>query len=234
MDQKAILVVDDEMDIRELLSYNLEQEGYKVYKAGTGEEAISISNTEKCDLILLDLMLPGINGFEVCKKIKKTSTTSHIPIVMLTAKNEDHDIIEGFDIGADDYVTKPFSPKILLARIKNLMKQSLTDEDQFLEKRDLMTIHGLEIDTKRHRVKSMDREIFFSVTEFNILYFLAQKPGWVFTREQIINNIRGSEYNVTERSIDVQILGLRKKLAKKKNIIETVRGVGYRMKEEAS
>jgi len=228
MSKAKILVVEDEADILELVSYNLEKSGYTVFRAKTGENGITIARTQLPDLIILDLMLPGIDGIEVCHKLKNEPITSSIPIIMLTAKIEDNDIVTGLEAGADDYIPKPFSPKILLARIKTMLRRIKNSGKENVP--EIISVHGITIDTVRHIVKINDHEINLSATEYAILKHLAQNPGWVFNRNQIIDAVRGGNYPVTDRSVDVQILGLRKKLGPKGEVIETVRGFGYRMR----
>jgi two-component system alkaline phosphatase synthesis response regulator PhoP len=228
MAKERILVVDDEEDILELITYNLMKEGYHVITAASGETAISKAHKEKPDLILLDLMLPGVDGLDVYRELKKKEDTSQIPIIMVTAKTEDADIITGLELGSDDYVTKPFSPKVLLARIKAVLRRKKFDE---VEETPILRIHELTINPARHEVLVNDEPKLLTASEFKILYFLARRPGWVFTRDQIISAIRGDDYPVTDRSVDVQIVGLRKKLGESGAYIQTVRGVGYRFKE---
>ncbi len=229
MAKEQILVVDDEEDILELITYNLTKEGYHVITAISGETAISKAHKEKPDLILLDLMLPGVDGLDVYRELKKRQDTSQIPIIMVTAKTEDTDIITGLELGSDDYVTKPFSPKVLLARVKAVLRRKKYEE---VEDTPILRIHELTINPARHEVLVKDEPKSLTASEFKILYFLARRPGWVFTRDQIITSIRGDDYPVTDRSVDVQIVGLRKKLGDSAGAyIQTVRGVGYRFKE---
>ncbi len=228
MAKEQILVVDDEEDILELITYNLMKEGYHVITAVSGEAAISRAHKEKPDLILLDLMLPGVDGLDVYRELKKKQDTSQIPIIMVTAKTEHADIITGLELGSDDYVTKPFSPKVLLARIKAVLRRKKFEE---VEDTPVLRIHELTINPARHEVLVNDDAKSLTASEFKILYFLARRPGWVFTRDQIISSIRGDDYPVTDRSVDVQIVGLRKKLGESGAYIQTVRGVGYRFKE---
>ncbi len=227
MAKETILVVDDEADIRELIEFNLDREGYQVMTAATGEEALSMTQHHKPDLIILDLMLPGIDGLEVCRAL----SSYEIPILMVTAKSEDSDIILGLEMGADDYITKPFSPRILIARIRAVLRRNRKNSDLSIELKKI-TLHGIIIDPARHHVSSEGKSLDLSVTEFGILEFLMRNPGWVFSRGQIIESVKGNDYPVTERSVDVQILALRKKLKDKGSIIETVRGIGYRLIEE--
>lgn len=230
MSKAKILVVEDEIDILELVSYNLEKAGYTVIRSKTGENGIQIARTQLPDLIVLDLMLPGIDGLEVCQKLKSEPSTSSIPILMLTAKNEDNDIVAGLEAGADDYLPKPFSPKILLVRIKALLRRVKNLGKDVVP--EIIQVHGITIDTVRHVVTMDGEEVNLSATEFAILTHLAKNPGWVFTRNQIIDAVRGGNYPVTDRSVDVQILGLRKKLGKRGEVIETVRGFGYRLRSK--
>ena len=225
----TLLVVEDERDILNLLSYTLENSGYYVLTAENGLQGLSKAKSNLPDLVLLDLMLPDLDGFEVCRKLKQDHRTAEIPVIMLTAKSEDGDIVSGLEIGADDYITKPFSPKVLEARIKKVLKKGRGSGDFHPDK---FEVHGISIDTARHEVLLNGKDINLSATEFAILKFLAGHPGWVFSREQIIDAVRGENYPVTERSVDVQILGLRRKLESAGDFIETVRGVGYRMKSE--
>ena len=227
MTKKTVIVVEDEEDIQELLRYNLEKEHYKVVSIESGEKAIKKVRSTIPDLILLDLMLPGLDGLEVCKALKGDSKTHHIPIIMLTAKGEEADIVTGLELGADDYITKPFSPRVLLARIKAVMrgKTVATNTEKTIK------IHQFVINPGRREVIAGGKPVDLTYTEFQILHLLACRPGWVFARYKIVDNIRGDDYPVTDRSVDVQIASLRKKLGKYGSYIETVRGVGYRFKE---
>jgi two-component system phosphate regulon response regulator PhoB len=228
MPKEHILIVEDEEDILELIRYNLEKEGYKVTSTLTGEDAITKAKTMLPDLILLDLMLPGVDGFEVCKILKHHEKTDHIPIIMLTAKGEESDIVSGLELGADDYITKPFSPKVLIARIRTILRRKQRNKPVTSV---ALKIHNLVIDPTRFQVHVDGIPIQLTATEFHILQFLTQHPGWVFTRSQIIDSVKGTDYPVTDRSVDVQIVGLRKKLKSAGKYIETVRGIGYRFKE---
>ena len=229
MSNERILAVDDEMPILELLRYNLEKDGYRVSTAPSGEEALRLVKAEQIDLILLDLMLPGISGLDVCRKLKESKATEKIPVIMITAKTEDTDVVLGLELGADDYITKPFSPKVLMARVRTVLRRKHRKPVELAGERT--AVHGIEIDPVRHEIFSDSVPLALSVTEFQILEFLAQNPGRVYSRSQIISSVKGSSYPVTERSIDVQILSIRKKLGAKAEIIETVRGIGYRMKD---
>lgn len=230
MAKETILIVDDEEDILELIKYNLKNEGYQILTATTGEEAIKKANQSCPDLMVLDLMLPGIDGLEVTKHLRGKESTQDMPIVMLTAKGEEADVVTGLELGANDYISKPFSPKVLVARIRAILrrrKKAGTEEpDRQVKQEGEMTI-----DRARHIVTIAGRPMELTLSEFELLSFLAEKKGWVFTRGQIVDAIRGENYAVTERSIDVIIVGLRKKLKEYASLIETVRGVGYRFKE---
>lgn len=228
MANEKILVVDDEEDILELVRYNLTKNGYKAVCVGTGEDALKAAKSESPDLIILDLMLPGVDGLEVCKILKADSRTAAIPIVMLTAKGEEADVVAGLELGADDYVTKPFSPRILLARLRAVLRRK---SRQPAAESQVIKIHDLVIHPGRHEVLVRGKPVELTYTEFRLLHSLARRPGWVFTRSQIVDAVRGSDYPVTDRSVDVQIVGLRKKLGPCSEYIETVRGVGYRFKE---
>ncbi|MBN2054168.1 response regulator [bacterium] len=228
MARERILVVDDEADIRELLLYNLEKEGYQVACVATGEEALTAIREQSPQLVVLDLMLPGIPGLDVCRQIKGDAATRHIAIVMLSAKGEDADIVSGLELGADDYVTKPFSPRVLTARIRNVLRRGKANENDAGE---IIQADEITICPAKREVMVGWQRVELTATEFDILHLLARKAGWVFSREQIINAVKGDDYPVTERSIDVQIVGLRRKLGDAGNYIETVRGVGYRFKE---
>jgi len=229
MAKETILIVDDEEDIIELIKYNLKNEGYSILTAMTGEEAIKIAKASQPDLIVLDLMLPGIDGLEVTKYLKNNEKTRDLPIVMLTAKGEESDIVTGLELGANDYIAKPFSPKVLVARIRAILrrrKHASTDiVGSIKQEGDMM------IDRGRYVVTLQGNPIDLTLSEFELLAFLADRKGWVFTRGQIVDAIRGENYSVTERSVDVIIVGLRKKLKTHAALIETVRGVGYRFKE---
>jgi len=228
--KKTVLVVEDDADIQEVVSYNLAREGFNVQRALTGEEGLRMAKSRKPDLIVLDLMLPGMDGMEVCRRIRKDPEIRKMPIVMLTAKAEDVDVVTGLEIGADDYVTKPFSPKILTARIRAVLRRGEAAEETAA---DSITLEGLEIHLGRHEVRVEGRPVILTLTEFKILQLLASHPGWVYSREQIVSYVRGEGYPVTERAVDVQIVGLRKKLGDYGKMIVTVRGVGYKLADEA-
>jgi len=228
MAKERILVVDDEEDILELVRFHLTREGYQLTLAATGEDALKKTKCETFDLIVLDLMLPGVDGLEVAKALKADTRSKGVPIVMLTAKGEDADIVSGLEIGADDYITKPFSPRVLTARVKAVLRRR---SKAALDDTRVITIHELEIHPGRRTVLAGGKPLELTYTEFQLLCVLTRRPGWVFTRSQIVDAVRGSDYPVTDRSVDVQVVGLRKKLGPYGHYIETVRGVGYRFKE---
>jgi len=228
MGKEKILVVEDETDIQELIVYNLSKEGYQVTGVGSGEEALEEIDNNLTNVVILDLMLPGVDGLEVCRQLKRDGKSAEVSIIMLTAKGEESDIVTGLELGADDYITKPFSPKVLVARIRAVLrrrKETATDEQSILR------IHDLVIHPGRHEVLVGDKRVDLTPTEFRLLHLLARRPGWVFTRYQIVNSLHGEDYPVTDRSVDVQCAGLRKKLGSAGDFIETVRGVGYRFRE---
>ncbi len=222
-----ILIVDDEEDVLELVRYNLNKEGYRIETATSGEEALAKARTIQPSLIILDLMLPGIDGLQVCKNLKSETKTQNIPVIMLTAKGEESDVVGGLELGADDYITKPFSPKVLIARVRRILQRTIASD---LEKVSVK-IHELVITPSRREVLINNIPVELTFTEFNTLYLLAKRPGQVFTRYQIVDAIRGEDYIVTDRAIDVQMVSLRKKLGPCGKYIETVRGVGYRFRD---
>jgi two-component system alkaline phosphatase synthesis response regulator PhoP len=230
MNKETILIVDDEEDILELMRYNLSREGYATQCAASGEEAFQIIQQAPVDLLVLDLMLPGMDGLELTRRLKSGAQTRDIPIVVVSAKGEEADIVTGLELGADDYITKPFSPRVLIARVRSVLRrlgQPPVKEDEILQ------IENLSIHPGRRSVSIDGVPVDLTYTEFQVLAFLARRPGWVFTRTQIVDAVRGDDYPVTDRSVDVQIVGLRKKLGSAGHYIETVRGVGYRFKERA-
>lgn len=231
MNRETILMVEDEHDIQDLLKFHLERENFTVIAADSGEDALRSLKNQPVSLILLDLMLPGMDGLQVCRHLKANAETSEIPIIMLTAKDSEADIVTGLEMGAADYVSKPFSPRVLIARIHAILRRpinsSLLDEDTG----PVIKLGSLTIDPGRHKVKIKDKEIALTYTEFRILHLLAQSPGRPLSRQQIVDQVRGESYAVTERIVDVQMVSLRKKLGSLGEWIETVRGVGYRFKE---
>ena len=230
MNQPLILIIDDETDILELVDYNLCREGFSTICVQTGEKALALVHQKQPDLVLLDLMLPGIDGLEVAKQLKGDQQTEPIPIIMLTAKGEESDVVAGLNLGAEDYITKPFSPRILVARVRAALRRTPRQQTPTTGK---IAVSDMEIDLHRHQVSISGQTLKLTFTEFHLLAFLAKRPGWVFSRSQIVDAIRGDNYSVTDRSVDVQVVGLRKKLGSYGKIIETVRGVGYRFSESA-
>lgn len=226
--KEKILVVDDEKDILELIDYNLSKNGYRVKTVTTGEDALELIKENDYDLIILDLMLPGVDGFDICKTIKADKQKSSIPIVMVTAKSEEADKVAGLEIGADHYVTKPFSPRELLAIVKATLRRRPAKEE---EEKPVIERGALKIHVGRHEVTLNGEKIDLTHLEFRILLTLAKKPGWVMTRYQIVDATRGEGVAVTDRSIDVHVVSLRKKLGVETEYIETVRGVGYKFRE---
>ena len=232
MSRERIMIVEDEESIQELIRYNLLREGFLVpVCCENGESALENAVTYKPDLILLDLMLPGMDGLTVCRNLKNDPVTRRIPVIMLTAKSEESDIVIGLELGADDYITKPFSPKILTARIHAVLRRIAALAETPADEKEL--VRGpLHMNAVRRSASLDGRELDLTCSEFNILYHLAKRPGWVFTRSQIVNAVRGDDYPVTERAVDVQIVGLRRKMGGFGELIETVRGIGYRFSQE--
>ena len=222
-----ILIVEDEADIREMLAFNLGAEGYEVFSAESGEEGLECARKNSLDLIILDLMLPGIDGLDVCRKLKEDLKLRTIRILMLTARGEEIDVVTGLETGADDYMAKPFSPRILMARIKNLLRRETVPSPN----EELIESRGLSINSTRRKVSYLGKRVELSFSEFNTLLFLAKHPGWVYSRYQIVDAIHGEGHPITERAVDVMIVSLRKKLGEASGCIQTVRGVGYKFKE---
>jgi len=229
VNRETILVIEDEGDILDLITVSLTREGFRVLGSAAGEEGLALAREEAPDLIVLDLMLPGMDGLQVCRALRADPRTRALPVLILTARGEEADVVAGLETGADDYVTKPFSPKVLAARVRSVLRRRAEvpgGEGDVLRVRDLVIHPG------RHAVLAGDRPIDLTATEFRLLHFLARRPGWVFTRNQIVQAVRGDGYPVTERSVDVQIYGLRRKLGGADDYVETVRGVGYRFKDD--
>ena len=228
MSRQSVLVVEDEEDIMEVIRFNLEKEGYEVHQALSGEKALQVIENNLPSLVLLDLMLPGINGIDLCRIFKQNDRTKAIPVIMLTAKSEDADIVAGLEMGAEDYITKPFSPRVLLARVRTVLRRR---ETGVKDDSSVIQVEGMQIHRGRHEVTMGDNVVDLTPSEFRILHYLARRPGWVYSRDQIIDAIRGHGYVVTDRAIDVQVVGLRKKLGDYGKLIETVRGIGYRFRD---
>ncbi len=230
----TVLLVEDEDDIRELMQYNLLKEGYQVIAVGSGEEALEVVGRQIPDLVVLDLMLPGMDGLNVCRRLRGDARTQALPILVVSARGEEADVVTGLNLGADDYLTKPFSPRVLVARTRAVLRRSNAMETAVSTEgipEHSFQVHDLVIHPGRHQAMFRNRTIDLTSTEFRVLAFLAAKPGWVYTRQQILDGVHGNNYAITDRAIDVQIVGLRKKLGEAGRYIETVRGVGYRFRE---
>jgi DNA-binding response OmpR family regulator len=227
--RRRVLVVDDEKDLVDLITYNLHRNGYQTLAASDGNEALEIAQREVPDLILLDLMLPGIDGTEVARRLKGDPRTSSVPIIMLTAKSEETDVVVGLTIGADDYITKPFSVKILLARMKSVLRRG--DQPAQLDEAGLLRAGPLVIDPAKHEVRVEGQTIKLTLTEFKLISALVGARGRVLTRDQLMDKGMGENVFVTDRAIDVHVTAIRKKLGEASWLIHTVRGVGYRLRE---
>lgn len=233
MNNPLILIIEDDTDIRELLAYSLGKENYAVERAESAEEALEFLKSAVPDLILLDLMLPQMSGFECLTRIRADRRTELIPVIIVSARDDESDVVRGLELGAADYVTKPFSPRVLIARIRRSLRhvnRQLTKTDN--TDTEIIQAGDFVFNLLRHELKVDGELIDLSATEFAVVEHLARSPGRVFTRSQIINAIRGEDYPVTERAIDVQILSIRKKLGSHKGMLETVRGIGYRFKDD--
>lgn len=229
-EKERVLLVEDEGDIRDVIEYNLEREGYQTLAFDNGEAGLEAIRNETPDLVLLDLMLPGIDGLEICRQLKGNPATRDIPIIMITAKTEESDVVLGLGIGADDYVNKPFSPQELMARVKSVLRRAPLKE--VAEEKTRIRLHGLSIDCSRHEVTISGEPIILTATEFRLLHFFATQPGRVFSRDHLLSRVIGDETVVIDRNIDVHVRSIRKKLGKLRDLIETVRGVGYRFKDQ--
>ncbi|MCD6269404.1 MAG: response regulator [Deltaproteobacteria bacterium] len=228
MSKKTIVVVEDEADIREVLIYNLEREGYQVFGEADGIKGLKMIQKMIPDLVLLDLMLPGLDGLQICKHLKDNSTTHQIPIVMVSARSSESDIVLGLELGADDYVTKPFSPRELLARVRAVLRRRTNSLDELAGL--CINCEGVSIDARRHEVLVDGIVVNLTATEFKLIHYLAQHPGWVFTRDQLMGKVMGQDNFIIDRNIDVHIQAVRKKLGSHRDLIETIRGIGYRFK----
>ena len=227
--RKNILVIEDEPDIAELIEFNLENNKYRTSIAYNGETGLEQARKNNPDLILLDLMLPGIHGLDVCRILKADNQLKNPSVIILSALGQEDNIVKGLEAGADDYITKPFSLKVLLARIKAVLRRDKETENN---QSKTLLIHDILIMPKEREVKVGENKIDLTFTEFQILHLLASHPGWVFTRYQIIEKIRGDNYPVTDRSIDFQIVVLRKKFGSRGDFIQTIRSVVYRFKSD--
>ena len=230
MSKEVILIIEDDPDIQELLSHSMSKEGWKLLQVKTGEDGLKKLKSQVVNCILLDIMLPGMDGLKILKKIKEIDMCHNVPVIMTTAKGEEADIITGLELGADDYVVKPYSPKVLIARIRAGLRRQ--EESVRNENASFWQRGELKLDAARHAAYYGDKQLDLFATEFELLKHFLSNPDIVFSRNQIIDAIHGPDYPVTDRSVDVQILGLRKKLGKAGDMIETIRGVGYRLKVE--
>lgn len=229
MSKVKIVIIEDEPDIIEVMSYNLKREGFLVSSSRRGDEGLSLVRKQSPALVLLDLMLPGTDGLSVCQQLKADPMTREIPIIMVSAKDEESDVVIGLGLGADDYIAKPFSPRELLARVKAVLRRSLLQQDQQKEQqKSRLQIDELTIDALRHEVAISGEPIKLTATEFKLLYQLAAQPGRAFSREQLLNRVIGDGVVVVDRNIDVHVRSVRKKLGDYSRMIETIRGVGYR------
>ncbi len=229
MSGEHILVVEDERDLCEVLAYNLRREHFQVSTARTGRDGLEAARSGKPDLILLDLMLPDLDGLEICRLVRQEPRISATPIIMLTAKGEETDIVVGFGVGADDYVPKPFSVKELIARVKAVLRRGSSQADEAPQRP--VRRGAIEIDPARHEVRVEGEPVEFTATEFRLLYFLASRPGQVYERDTLLRRVLGTEAIRVARNIDVHIRSIRKKLGEQRNVVETVRGVGYRFSD---
>jgi two-component system alkaline phosphatase synthesis response regulator PhoP len=226
MAKGKILIVEDDRDIVEMVEYNLREEGYVTVSALNGEDGFRLAGSEQPNLIILDIMLPVIDGFEVCRALKSDDKTSQIPIIILSAKSQETDKVVGLELGADDYVTKPFSPRELIARIRAIMRRGAERKlSETVEKGDLI------IDSARYKVMVGGEEIPLTTTEFKLLEYMARRPGVVLSRYQILDAVSGDDAVVCDRTVDAHVKSLRRKLGRARDYIETVRGAGYRFKE---
>ncbi|HUW41735.1 MAG TPA: response regulator transcription factor [Rectinemataceae bacterium] len=230
MAKATVLVVEDDPDIRELLGLALGKEGWTMVAAADAEEGLTRLAAANPDVVVLDIMLPGMDGLDFLRKVKADPALKRLPVIMTTAKGEDTDVVAGLELGAEDYVVKPYSPKVLVARIRAALRRTLDLADHPFRSETAVVRGRLRLDSGRHEVFVDDRRVELSATEFAILEFLLRNPGWVFSRSQIIDAVKGRDYPVTDRAVDVQILSLRRKLGEGEEFIETVRGVGYRLK----
>lgn len=228
--RKKVVVIEDEPDIQEMIEFNLEKEGFRVVTASSGDEGVRAVVREAPDLVLLDLLLPGLDGIEVCRKLKMDPVTQKIPIIMVSAKGEESDVVLGLGVGADDYVTKPFRPKELIARVRVALRRGTVQDDEGNNERIVRS--GLVVDAARHEVRLDNRAITLTATEFRLLHLLASHPGRVFTRDQLVTRVIGGGAAVIDRNIDVHIRAIRKKLGESRHLIGTIRGVGYRFQDQ--
>ena len=224
-----VVVIEDEEDIRQLIEYNLRRHGMECEGASHGVEGMSIIRRTRPDLVLLDLMLPDISGLRICEELRKDPTTAEIPIIIISARGEETDVVHGLEGGADDYIAKPFSPKVLIARAQAVVRRRARPEEPAEQ---LLRRGKLTIIPEKNEIFVEETKVRLTFTEYQLLLLLARRPGWVFTRDQIVDKVRGENCAVTDRAVDVQVVGLRRKLGECGNYIETVRGIGYRFRED--
>ena len=229
--QKQIVVVEDEPDILEILIYNLKRDGFIVSASNNGAEGLRLIQQKMPDLVLLDLMLPGMDGLDICRHLKDDAKTQHIPVIMVSAKGEESDVVLGLGLGADDYISKPFSPRELIARVRAVLRRSTTITKLENEPKNLITVENLVIDSSKHKVTLAGEPLILTATEFRILHYMACHTGRVFSRDQLLSQALREDTIVVDRNIDVHIRAIRKKMGGHYHFIETVRGVGYRFKD---
>lgn len=221
-----VVIVEDDPDIAELLNLTLSKENFDVHWVNSGTSAFATIQEKRPDLVLLDLMLPGVDGFKICESIKNSPATAHIPVLMISARNQEKDILDGYELGIDDYITKPFSPKVLIAKIKRVLDR---DQDDIQKANQTLKVENLSLDPISRLATVNQDPIDLTKTEFDILFLLGKEPGKAFSRNEIVDAIRGKNFSVTDRSIDFQIVGIRRKMGDAKHLLETVRGIGYRL-----
>ena len=232
MAKPRVLIIEDDADIREVMRYNLEQEGFKVREAATGEAGLVAARKKPPDILLLDLMLPGLQGLEVCRRLRSMTETRSTPIIMVTAKGEEPDIVAGLEMGADDYMSKPFSTRELVARVRSVLRRGSGSDDDGAGA--TTEVGPLELDSGRHEATVRGEPLKLTLAEFRLLQSLSSYPGRVFTRVQLIRNITDGDTHIVERNIDVHVRSLRKKLGSDGYLIKTVRGVGYKLEDDAT
>lgn len=232
MSKARILVVEDDPDIRELLSYTLGKEGYEVLSTADGDSGLAMALNRKPDLIILDVMMPGLDGLQVLKRIKADEKTRLVPVLMASAKGEDADVVTGLELGAEDYVTKPYSPRVLVARVRTALRRS--QHEKPASNKTILSASGIVLDPAMHQVTAGSTRVDLSATEFQLLALLMRHPGRVYERSAIIDSVKGGDYPASDRSVDVQIVSLRRKLGEYGSLVETVRGVGYRFADEGN
>jgi two-component system, OmpR family, alkaline phosphatase synthesis response regulator PhoP len=231
MAKATILIIEDDPEIRELLAFSLSKEGWSLVMAEDGESGLAALPSANPDCVVLDIMLPGMDGIEILRALKADPAHKRLPVIMTTAKGEESDVVAGLELGAEDYVVKPYSPKVLAARIRSALRRTAEAPAPGSRPETSLARGDIRLDSGKHEVRVKDQRVELSATEFAILEFLLRNPGWVFSRSQIIDAVKGRDYPVTDRAVDVQILSLRRKLGEGGEEIETVRGVGYRIRD---